>query len=165
MVDELLSGEIEESERDAYPYEMGAYSLSSIEEPQSDYRTIQDYRDLRVWQLSMDLVVAIYQCTKALPADERFGLTNQLRRAAVSVPSNIAEGNARNSTADYLRFLRISRGSLAELNTQLLIAKRLDYLDERASSNVLTMTADLMRQLTSMLTAIEGSATRENRSP
>ena len=92
-------------------------------------------------------------------------MTNQLRRAAVSVPSNIAEGNARNSTADYLRFLRISRGSLAELNTQLLIAIRLEYLDERASSTILTKTDALMRQLTAMYTAIEQSSAGNNRSP
>ncbi len=165
MVDELLRSEFEElgDYTDLHDLEVG--SFSTIEEAQAPYRTIQDYRDLRVWQLAMDLAIAIYQNTKAFPSDERFGLTSQLRRAAVSVPSNIAEGNARNSTADYLRFLRLSRGSLAEINTQLLIAKRLGYMDERSSSSLLSKTDELMRQLTSMYSAIERSIGGSNRGP
>ena len=133
----------------------------SIEEPGAPYRTIRDYRDLRVWQLAMELAVSIYTGTERFPPDERFGLTNQLRRAAVSVPSNIAEGNARNSTADYLRFLRFSRGSLAEIHTQLVLARRLDYLDDGMVEAMLTMTDDLVRQLTALYTAIE-RASQEN---
>ncbi len=164
-MDELLRGEFEEVEEHSDLYDRGEGSFSSIEEAQTPYRTIQDYRDLRVWQLAMDLAIAIYQNTKTFPTDERFGLTSQLRRAAVSVPSNIAEGTARNGTADYLRFLRVSRGSLAEINTQLFIAKQLGYLDERSSSLLLSRTDDLMRQLTSMYSAIERSARRGGQSP
>ncbi len=88
----------------------------------------QNYRDLHVWQRSIELVATIYQMTKAFPDDERFGLTNQIRRSAVSIPSNTAEGFGRLSTGDYARFLTIARGSLLELETQLIIAQRLDYL-------------------------------------
>jgi four helix bundle protein len=108
----------------------------------------------------MDLAVALYEATQRFPADERFGLTSQLRRAGVSVPSNIAEGNARNSTADYLRFLRLSRGSLAEIKTQLLISKRLGFLPDETSTLLLTRTEELLRQLTALCTAIEHSSLR-----
>jgi four helix bundle protein len=134
--------------------------MTLIEAPAGEYRAVQDYTDLRVWQLGMDLAVALYDATKTFPADERFGLTSQLRRAGVSVPSNIAEGNARNSTADYLRFLRLSRGSLAEIMTQLFISKRLGYLPDEASALLLTKTEDLLRQLTALYTAIERSSAR-----
>jgi len=82
---------------------------------------------LEVWRDAMSLVESVYRVTRQFPEDERFGLTTQLRRAAVSVPSNIAEGAARRSTMDYLRFLSIARGSLSELDTQLQIAQRLNY--------------------------------------
>ncbi|MFZ1224595.1 MAG: four helix bundle protein [Dokdonella sp.] len=83
---------------------------------------------LDVWQEAMRLVEMIYTLTAGFPADERFGLTTQIRRAAVSVPSNIAEGAARRSTAEYQRFLSIARGSLSEMSTQLQIATRLGYM-------------------------------------
>lgn len=83
---------------------------------------IQTFRDLIAWQKSMMLVNRIYETTRRMPEDERFGLTNQMRRAAVSIPSNIAEGYARQTTADYIKFLKTARGSLAELMTQVQIA-------------------------------------------
>lgn len=135
-----------------------------IEESHAEYRTIRDYRDLRVWQLAMNLAVSIYESTGKFPSEERFGLISQLRRAAVSVPSNIAEGNTRNSTADYLRFLRIARGSLAEINTQLLLAEHLGYLNAQSGTPLLSRTDELMRQLTSMYAAIERSANKNDRS-
>ena len=85
--------------------------------------------DLKVWQLAMDLVTDIYAMTKYFPDSEKFGLSSQMQRAAVSVPSNIAEGAGRESTADFMRFLVIARGSLSELETQVLIAQRLGYAD------------------------------------
>jgi four helix bundle protein len=90
---------------------------------------VKSYKDLIVWQKAMDLVELVYQATKAFPREELYGLTNQLRRAAVSVPSNIAEGQARNSTAEFRHFLSIARGSLAEVDTQLHIAHRLRYIE------------------------------------
>ncbi len=85
----------------------------------------QTYRDLEVWQKSMDLVVQIYEVSKLFPKDEQFGLTNQIRRAAVSIPANIAEGQGRLHEGDFVRFLSIAGGSLTETETHLLIAIRL----------------------------------------
>lgn len=133
-------------------------NASFVQEPAAEYRTVRDYTDLRVWQLAMDLTVAIYEATESFPSHERFGLTSQLRRAGVSVPSNIAEGNARNSTGDYLRFLRIAHGSLAEIRTQLLLAARLRFLGEATSNELVQLVDDLTRQLAAMYRAIERSA-------
>lgn len=97
----------------------------------------QSFEDLIVWPKAMDLVEAIYRSTASLPADERFGLTQQLRRAAVSISSNIAEGQGRSTPIDFLRFLFIARGSLNEVRTQLLIAVRLRFLAELAVSQLM----------------------------
>ncbi len=86
---------------------------------------IQDYRDLRGWQAGMDLVEQVYRLTNAFPDRENYGLAAQVQRAAVSIPSNIAEGHAREHTGEYLQHLSIARGSLAEVQTQLEIASRL----------------------------------------
>ena len=86
---------------------------------------VQSYEDLRVWQEGIALCESVYALTRDFPDDERFGLTSQLRRAAVSVPSNVAEGWGRGSRQDYLRFLRIARGSLFETRTQVIIAQRI----------------------------------------
>ena len=86
------------------------------------------HKDLDVYKLSLDLVEDIYKLTKSFPSSENFGLTSQLRRAAVSLPSNIAEGASRASTKDFIRFLNISAGSLAEIETQLVIAERIGYI-------------------------------------
>lgn len=91
---------------------------------------MRKHYDLRAWQSSMLLVQQVYSITSHFPTEEKFGLTNQLRRAAVSVPSNIAEGAARGSNADFLRFLYIARGSLSEIETQLLIAQNLNFLTD-----------------------------------
>ena len=89
---------------------------------------VKSYRDLIVWQKSMTLVTDIYIATRSFPSDELYTLTNQLRRCAISIPSNIAEGYGRNSTLDYKRFLQIATGSLFELQTQIEIAVNLKYL-------------------------------------
>ncbi|MGY5322046.1 four helix bundle protein [Vreelandella aquamarina] len=91
---------------------------------------MRKHQELRVWQQTMDLVEHVYTLTKTFPDDEKFGLTSQMRRCAVSVPSNIAEGAARGSTQEFIRFLYISQGSLSELETQVLIAQRLKYLQD-----------------------------------
>ena len=88
-------------------------------------RRVRSFKDLIVWEQAMDLAVEIYRFTEALPADERYGLTAQMRRAAVSAPSNIAEGQARGYRADYRHSLCIALGSLAELETQLILCQRL----------------------------------------
>ena len=93
---------------------------------------VESHKDLDVWKRSMDLVTEVYKLTQKWPVEEKYGLTSQLRRAAVSIPSNIAEGSARGSRADFSRFLNIAQGSLAEVETQLEIAYRVD-LEERSS--------------------------------
>lgn len=90
----------------------------------------RNYKDLLAWQKAMDLVESVYNLTKQFPTEERYGLTSQLRRAVVSVPSNIAEGQGRHSDNEFRRFLSIAHGSLREVETQLLIATRLRYLEE-----------------------------------
>ncbi len=91
---------------------------------------VKSYNDLIVWQKSMDLVVEVYKLVRNLPKEELYALSNQMRRAAVSVPSNIAEGQKRNSTKEFVQFLSFAKGSAAELQTQLLICNRLDYFTE-----------------------------------
>jgi four helix bundle protein len=90
---------------------------------------IRNYRDLSVWQLGMDIAVRVYEATRDFPSDEKFGLTSQLRRAAASVPANIAEGHARSTTKDYLRYVSIAIGSLAETATFIELAGRLGFGD------------------------------------
>jgi four helix bundle protein len=89
---------------------------------------VSSYRDLTVWQRAMEMVEVVYRLTDKLPSAEKYGLASQLQRAAVSLPSNIAEGHARESTREYLRYLLMVRGSLAELETQLLLCERLKFL-------------------------------------
>jgi len=88
----------------------------------------RSYRDLDVWQLAMALAKQVYEATGAFPSHERFGLINQMRRAAVSIPSNVAEGHARLSTAEFQRFITIAMGSVAELETQILLSQDLGFL-------------------------------------
>ncbi|MEI6085462.1 MAG: four helix bundle protein [Verrucomicrobiota bacterium] len=90
---------------------------------------MKSYKELEVWQQAVELTVAMYRATAKFPAEEKFGLVSQLRRAASSVPANIAEGWGRGSTKEYIQFLLIARGSLMEVETHLIIAARLDYLD------------------------------------
>jgi len=101
-------------------------------------KEIRNHKDLEVWKKSMDLVSNIYKITESFPNKELYGLTNQIRRAAVSIPSNIAEGAARNSKKEFIQFLYISLGSLSELETQIIIASRLEYLN-----NLDTLSEDL----------------------
>src|ERR1043166_811090 len=89
---------------------------------------IKSYRDLAVWQRAMDLAESVYRVTKGFPREERYGLTSQMRRSAVSIPSNIAEGHERKGRAEYARFVSVARASVAELETQVELARRLEYL-------------------------------------
>ena len=99
---------------------------------------IKSYRDLEVWQRSMRLAKRIYQVTNRFPTDERFGLTNQLRRAAVSVPSNLAEGHARFGAGEFSRFISITMGSVAELETQILLSNDLGYVEGATAEELLS---------------------------
>jgi four helix bundle protein len=113
------------------------------------------YRDLIAWQKAMMLVIEIYRATKVFPIEERYGLSSQLRRAAVSVPSNIAEGQARFSGKEFYRFLSMARGSLVEIETQLEIAKNLEYLSRAQSAALLKSTAELGRILNGLIASVK----------
>ena len=108
---------------------------------------INSFRDLRVWQAGMDLVEQVYKLTQGFPIQEVYGLTSQMRRAAVSVPSNLAEGHTREHTKEYLHHISIAQASLAELQTQIEIAGRLQYLEQDAVHQVVEQVTSLSRQL------------------
>lgn len=116
--------------------------------------SIRSFRDLRVWQDSMDLVVEIYRTTSRFPKEERYSLVDQLRRAAVSVPSNIAEGHGRSRTGDYLRHLSIAVGSLHELETQVEIAMRLEYISDEVQKKLLGTCGGIGRMLGALIRAL-----------
>ena len=106
---------------------------------------VRTYRDLLVWQRAMDMVAAVYKCSRKFPKEELYGLTSQIRRAAVSVPSNIAEGQGRGVGAEFRHHLRISQGSLQEMETQMLLAQRLGYLDADDVETALCIAAEVGR--------------------
>ena len=116
---------------------------------------VQDFRQLEVWQEAMNLVTAVYQYSKGFPKEETYGLTNQLRRAAVSIPSNIAEGQGRRSTKEFLNFLSVARGSLLEVQTQTEIAKRLKYLAESEAKVLEQQAGTVIRLLNGLIRALE----------
>jgi len=116
---------------------------------------IKSYRDLRVWQAGMELVVQVYRLTQGFPRHEMYGLTNQMRRAAVSIPSNIAEGHTRESSKEYLHHLSVAQGSLAELETQIEIAARLAYLTSDQAAQALIEVASLGKQLHALRDALQ----------
>jgi len=110
----------------------------------------KSYRDLEAWQKAVDFVEMIYRITHGFPSEERFGLTNQLRRAAVSVPSNIAEGQGRRSGKNFARFLAMALGSLAEVETQLLISMRLGYINSEQSNEALHLAGQVGRLISGL---------------
>jgi four helix bundle protein len=105
------------------------------------------YQDLLVWQKSMDLTVDIYTATKSFPKEELYGLISQIRRSAVSISSNIAEGHARNTTGEFIQFIGIAKGSIAELETQIILAYRLGYIDNSAKEVLLDKVKDVSKML------------------
>ncbi len=113
------------------------------------------YMDLIGWQKAMDLVTEIYRLTKKLPKEEMFGLTSQLRRAAVSIPSNIAEGQGRLSRGEFRVFLGNARGSLSELETQIMIAKNLEYIDAPEAIVLLEMASEVGRILNGLIASMK----------
>jgi four helix bundle protein len=118
---------------------------------------MKSYRELIVWQKAMDLVLLCYETTSSFPSSETFGLTSQIRRSAVSVPSNIAEGYGRHHSKDYMRFLEIASGSLYELQTQLEIAKRLGYMDETMFVQTENIGVEIEKMLASLISKIQKS--------
>ena len=118
----------------------------------------RSYRDLIAWQKAMKFVTQIYEVTQQFPSEERYGLTNQLRRASVSVPSNIAEGQARFSQKEFHHFLSMARGSLVEIETQLLIARDLKYLQPAKSDTLLLAADELGRILNGLISSTKNHA-------
>ena len=116
--------------------------------------TVNSFRDLRVWQAGMDLVETVYRLSDGFPAKEMYGLTNQMRRSAVSIPSNIAEGHTREHSKEYLHHISIAQASLAELQTQLEIAARLKYLSDEELSAAIDQAVSLSRQLYALRNAL-----------
>ena len=116
--------------------------------------SVRSYQDLTVWQKAMDLAALCYQITKGMPQEERYGMVSQIRRAAASVPANIAEGWGRQQTGEYIRFLQIAQGSLREVETHLLLCIRVGLLTEaqaRAALQLITEISKMTRSLTGSL--------------
>ena len=116
---------------------------------------VKRYEDLIVWQKAVDLVVEVYRVTKVFPREEVYGLTAQIRRAVVSIPSNIAEGQGRGSTGEFRQFLGHARGSLFELRTQLVIAEKLGYLNPSDAEKLKSAAAEVGRILNGLLTSLK----------
>ena len=116
---------------------------------------IKSYRDLVAWQKAQALVTKVYQLTSTFPVGERFGLVSQMNRAAVSIPSNIAEGYGRATTQDYLHFLRIARGSAYELDTQLVLAEDLGLCTEAKGEMVIDVLQEVIRVMQGLILALE----------
>ncbi len=112
---------------------------------------MNDYRDLAVWQKATDLVMEVYKIIRRLPKEEVYALTEQLRRAVVSIPSNIAEGYGRGATKDYCRFLSIARGSKYEVETQLLICVRLGYVGKDEVVSAMSLCDEIGKMLNSII--------------
>ena len=116
------------------------------------------YRDLTVWQKGMDLAVEVYRIIKLLPREEQYVLSDQMRRASVSIPSNIAEGWGRDYTKDFIRFLNIARGSEYELETQLLLCTRIGLVSENDIENAMNMCDEIGKMLNAMIKKLAAKA-------
>jgi four helix bundle protein len=110
----------------------------------------QSYKDLLVWQKGIELAKAIYSLTREFPAEERFGLVSQMRRAAVSIPSNIAEGQARHTTGEFIQFISHAEGSAAELDTQLILSVEMAFSSKRAAIPIYEAIDELRRMLNAL---------------
>ena len=111
---------------------------------------IEDYKDLIVWQRSMELAEEVYRLVKKLPKEELFALSDQIRRAVISIPSNIAEGYERNSTKEYIHFLSIAKGSKAELETQLLLSTKIHYLNNSDIEKSISLIQEIGKMINSL---------------
>ena len=116
---------------------------------------IQSYQELEVWQRGMELAERIYQLTKAFPVQEQYGMTSQMRRAAVSIPANIAEGWGRTGTKEFQRFLQIALGSLRELETHLMLSQRVGLSQEAQVKPLLEITTILGKQILSLMRSLQ----------
>jgi len=122
---------------------------------------LRNYRDLEVWQKSYALALDVYRLTSEFPKREVYGMVSQLTRAAVSIPSNIAEGYSRGHTADYVRFLYIARGSLAEIDTQLMLSRDLGYIEAEVCLRILKRYEHLERMLSALIRGLKEKQDRQ----
>lgn len=125
---------------------------------------IKSYRELKVWSLAMELVENIYSHTTSFPHEEKFGLSSQLRRAAVSVPSNIAEGHSKQSSKEYLRHISIAMGSLAELETQVELSKRLNYVNAESLNELISCMDEIGKMLRGIQKTMKAKLSKVNSS-
>jgi|TARA_R100000541_G_scaffold58793_2_gene70620 four helix bundle protein len=116
---------------------------------------IKTFRDLKIWQQSMELVTEIYRATSSFPEEEKYGLTSQLRRSSVSIPSNISEGFGRNSQGDFKRFVNISMGSLFELQTQIEVARNLEFISKEIFENLYDHSREIERMMSSFIRTLK----------
>ena len=121
---------------------------------------VNSYQGLKVWQLGMGLAKEIYMLTKVFPRDELYGLTSQIRRAVVSIPANIAEGHAKDSTKEFIRHISIAQGSLAEVETHLLLAISLEYCITEKTESTLKHCSDESKMLASLRRALKAKSSR-----
>jgi len=117
---------------------------------------IKSYKDLLIWQKGIELTEKVYLLVKSFPSEELYSLTSQIKRCVISIPSNISEGYGRNSTKNYIQFLRISRGSLYELETQLIIANKLNYIsDKQLNNEILNLIEEESKMLNSFIKKLD----------
>ena len=126
---------------------------------------VQSYRDLKVWQLGMEITTEVYRLTASFPKHEIYGLTSQMRRSASSIPANIAEGHGRDSTKEFLHLLSISRGSLSELETFFFLAKELDYGEASQVSKILDLLDEESRMLRGLQKSLKSKVSNRNPHP
>ena len=122
---------------------------------------MHNYKNLHIWQEGINLARRVYEVTSTFPANEKFGIVSQMTRAAVSIPSNIAEGAGRNSTKDFANFLSIAIGSIFELHTQIVICEQIGLINKATAKQLDEQTFTLQQQITAFKQRIEGSATRQ----
>jgi four helix bundle protein len=116
--------------------------------------SISSYRDLIAWQKAVDIVVDVYKATKGYPSEERFGLALQMRRAVVSIPSNLAEGQGRSTRKDYIHFLHIARGSIQELETQIIVSERLEFISKEIREGLLDRLGEVGRLVNGLIRSL-----------
>ena len=126
---------------------------------------LKTYRDLELWQRAMDLVVDVYRLAATLPAEEKFGLTSQMRRAAVSIPANIAEGYGRTHRGDYVRHLSVARGSLTELETLMTIAVRVEFVSRDEVVPIWEVCQEVGRMLNKLIRSLRNTPDRDPPTP
>lgn len=114
-----------------------------------------NYKELKVWQKAMDLTVEVYKLVKLLPKEETYALSDQMRRAVVSIPSNIAEGQGRNSDKEFIQFLSFARGSFWELETQIEICLRIGYIDQSLTTNIYNLIAEISKMINALSNSLK----------